>query len=1330
MLLRIIAIIFLLHPSPTIIPRFDFNKFDTTTGTLIGRVRLTPDAPLPGVRVRVTNLENGMYRSIQTDANGEYRFPLIPLGLYSIDASKEGYFISRPTTLPIKIQLNRLNVTAPDIIMAPVVVAATTPTPTPAPAPVPTPPVRPPGGETLGRLVNQTDASRRFNFESRQLSALPLVGSRTFDDLALLAPGVGPAPEVRGVAGPGIGAGIGSPGQFAVNGLRARANNFTVDGAGNNDEDVGVRRQGFVILTSQSVESVRELQVITQLWDSEQGRNFGSQLNAVSRSGENRVYGTLYGFITDHALNAHDFFDYRANGALPTQLMATAFEGFNNGQPINPTKVPVSIRTNSSQPLQPVLIPNPSGEENYFQRYQYGGNLGLPIRRDHTFAFVSYERLRTHANEENHFAVPTIADRGFLGFGASGFAIDQGSTQRIFNPTFVAGDAAFTLFPFPNNPNGPYGENTFTQILSAQAKGESFSIRIDHQLSGEDSVRHHQLTGRYNFATDERDIPAVGEAIYSSVRPEAQTQNLSLFLNSQLNNHLSNQFRASFGRSRLRFSELRDPANLSSRQVAGEPFLLNAGMLYNFSDPRTSQPFVDYLQRSVTADSVEGHLGTVGQVVISPYSPVGLAVDLFPQGRVNNTFQFADTAQYSRGDHATRFGFDLVRTHLNSFLNRNYRPQVFFGGTPDLTNAVVFNPLYAGNPQLIRGLSQFGPTPGYFRGADLAALGLPTGITQSLRTNSPPDSSLGLRFWQMNYFFTDQWRVRPQFLLSFGLRYEYNTVPRDSQRRIENAFGFATAGSSTANICRPFTSCSQVFSSEMLTSAFNSTLTELRRLLDGRKGIYDPDRNNFSPHAGFAWSPFSDEKTVIRGGISLNYDLLIGNLVSQSRNVFPNFIPLNVDANTFAYASQIFFSPGQTGPFAVFNPQFVPIDVRRDSRTEQYALVSVGSLNTLGTPNDVFAQLAGLLFAPPPVSLSGINLSSGGGLAFTLPERSLRSPYALHFNLQVEREFAGQWLANIAYVGTRGVNLTRFRTPNGGPNSITLPFDPLGLTRLSGTGAVPNAVAIAPGARVDQGIFTRLNPRLGAYTFFDSSAGSNYHALQTSVQKRFSRGFMMTGAYTWSHAIDEVSDIFDLAGAPALPQSDNDLRAERGRANFDLRHRLAVSLVAELPFLKLFGRATTAQQRIFGGWQAAFITVHQSGQPFTVNSSLDVNLNGNLTDRLDQLSGLVEGATRRERLRLSPGVNPLDLLAPVGNNGQVGRNVFRASAYHQTDLALMKNISLQGEHTLAFRVECFNLWNRPQFAIPVRILEAPSFGASVATRGTARQIQFALKYVF
>lgn len=1303
------------------------HRFDTITGTLVGRVFIVPNTPFPGVRIRAVNLETGNTRASITDLNGQYRIALLPPGRYSVDAFKEGYIITQPTSQPIRVQLNRIIEPVPDIIMALATVAAAPPAPSPAPSPT--------SIDSLGRLVNGLDAARRFNFDSRQLSVLPLAGSRTFDDLALLAPGVIPAPEVRGVSGPGLGSGIGSPGQFAVNGLRARSNNFTVDGAGNNDEDVGVRRQGFAVLTSQSVESVRELQVVTQLWDSEQGRNFGSQVNAISKAGANQVHGGFYGFYNNHALNARDPFDLTAiTGTTP--LLATAVESYLNGRPVNPIQIPVTVRSQAAQPGVPVLQADPAGGENNFRRLLAGGNISFPVSKDRTFGFASYEHLRLVADQETHFSVPTIGERGFLGFGATGFITDQGGQQQLYTPTFVAGDAAFSLYPFPNNRRGPFGDNTYTQILRADAEGSIFSFRLDHEFKSSGGLTSHQLTGRYNFAGDERVIPSVGEAIRSSVASDVRTQNLSLFLNSQLNASVSNQARASFGRSRLRFLELRDPSLSASRFVQNEPYLLNAGMLLNGSDPRFQPTFVDYFQRSAAVDSVEDHLGTLGQIVISPYSPVGLAVDLFPQGRVNNTFQFADTIVLASQDHSLRAGVDFVRTELNSFLNRNYRPQIYFGGTPDLTVNSSFNPIFSSNPLLLRGLSAFGPTPGYFRGADLAALGLPTAITQSLRTDSPPDSSLGLRFWQMNYFITDQWRVRSGLSLSYGLRYEYNTPPRDSQRRIEQSFELLSPGTagSPVSICRPFTNCSQVFSGDALNAAYTSTLGELGRFLDGRQGIYDPDRNNFSPHFGFAWVPFagnsSDVRTVVRGGASINYDLLIGNLVSQSRNVFPNFIPLNVDANTFAYASQVFFIPGQTGAFAAFNPRFVPVIVRRDGVTQQFGLVGANQLNRLGTPDDVFTQIAGLLFAPPPVALSGLNLSSGGGLAFTLPDRRLRSPYAINFNLQIEHELSREWLLNLAYVGAQGRKLARFRTPNGGVNSITLPIDPLGLTMLGGGAPAPAAVAVAPSSNIDAGIFRRPNPGLGSITIFDSSAASIYHSLQANVQKRFGRGFMLTAAHTFGHAIDDVSDLFDLAGASALPQNDSDLRAERGNANFDLRHRFAASIVAELPFLKLLNISGEAGRRIFGGWQTAFITVHQSGQPFTAASSLDVNLDGNLTDRLNRIVGLETNIDRRVRLRPAADLNLLGLLAPVGGDGGIGRNTFRSATFHQTDLALMKVFNVHSEQSLTLRVECFNLWNRPQFAVPERILEAPGFGAASATRGPARQVQFALKYTF
>ena len=107
----------------------------------------------------------------------------------------------------------------------------------------------------------------------------------------------------------GVGAGVGTSGQFSANGLRSRANNFTVDGSDNNDEDIGVRRQGFFALVPQPVESVKEYQVITLLAPAQFGRNIGAQVNAISRSGGSETHGAVYGIFNASQLNARNYFD-------------------------------------------------------------------------------------------------------------------------------------------------------------------------------------------------------------------------------------------------------------------------------------------------------------------------------------------------------------------------------------------------------------------------------------------------------------------------------------------------------------------------------------------------------------------------------------------------------------------------------------------------------------------------------------------------------------------------------------------------------------------------------------------------------------------------------------------------------------------------------------------------------------------------------------------------------------------------------------------------------------------------------------------------------------
>lgn len=1302
--------------------------YDTITGTLRGQVFDANNVPIPQVLVRVINEETGNDRATRTDADGWYQIARLPLGRYRIEASKPGFRVKQRTREPVKIQLNQTLVTVPPIILEPEAVAIAPPIATP-PAPVPTAP--PAATATAqeqvgGRLANQIDPTRRFNADEQMVGLLPLAGVRSFNDLALLAAGVAPPPEVKGVAGPGIGSGIGTPGQFAVNGLRARSNNFTVDGSDNNDEDVGVRRQGFVALVPQSIESIREMQIVTDLWDAEMGRSSGSQVNAVSKSGTNQIHGQIYDFFNHSSLNARNFFDYSAAGAPAYRLTAQAYRSFSGGQPINPPEiVPVTFRENLVN--RPIILANPSEGKDPFQRNQGGVAIGFPILRDKTFFFGSFERQDVKARQETHFAVPTVAQRGFLNFGATGFFApnpQQGNRLEAFNPTFRAGDAVFSLFPFPNNPVGPYGENTLTQVLPADAHGLIYSLKLDHSFRLFGPEVTHNFTARYNFTDDERQVPAVGSAIFSGVRPEVRTNNLSLFLTSQFTPTVANQIRASYGRTALAFTEIRDSYLQQSLFRPGEGYLLNAPTLSNNTIPEFPEPFVTYERLGATFPA-ENFLGTIGQLVVTPFSPVGLDVYLFPQARANNTIQLADTLTLYRAGHTFKFGADVRRTQLNSFLNRNFRPQVVFGGSPDLTRRF---------PQLapIPDITQFGPTPGYFSGSDLASLGIPTNIFQSLAIGTP-DSTIGLRFWQLNFFFNDNWRARNGLSFDYGVRYELNTVPREVNERIERTFALdqLPTGDPSFGIAAPFSRGTIVFNSSELINSFNTTVGALRAQLGQREGIFDPDRNNFGGHVGFAWDPLAGDrdqagKTSVRGGFGLYYDLTLGSVVSQSRNVFPNFLPINIDANTFSYARGEFFFPGTTGIRALYNPLFVPVDVVRNNQLTRFGgLIAPNQLNAIQLPTGVLPQLLGLLFNP---TVAGV-LPSGGGLAYTLPDEQLRSPLAYHFNLQVERELLSDFLLNVAYVGTRGLRLTRFRTPNGGPNSVTLPIDPLGLTYDPGSLLPPLfALALPPLSDLDGGRFSRPNPNLGAYTIFDSSAASTYHSLQTTLTKRFAQGYQLTAAYTWSHALDDVSDVFDVAGAFALAQDDRVLRAERASANFDIRHRFALSLVGNLPLLERFNDNRGARGFLLGGWQFASLLTFQTGQPFTVNTSFDVNTDGNLTDRPDTLTGLTMVDDRRVKLNLNAA--PTSLLAALGQNGRIGRNTFRASGVARTDLAVVKNFRLRGGHFLVFRAEAFNAWNRTHFGIPVRVLEAPSFGRAVDTLLNPRQIQFALKYVF
>jgi hypothetical protein len=229
---------------------------------------------------------------------------------------------------------------------------------------------------------------------------------------------------------------------------------------------------------------------------------------------------------------------------------------------------------------------------------------------------------------------------------------------------------------------------------------------------------------------------------------------------------------------------------------------------------------------------------------------------------------------------------------------------------------------------------------------------------------------------------------------------------------------------------------------------------------------------------------------------------------------------------------------------------------------------------------------------------------------------------------------------------------------------------------------------------------------------------------------RFMKRMQYQVAYTLSRTEDDVSDVFDLAGAPALPQNSNpgspNFRAgERGPSNFDARHRFSYNFIYELPEYK---DRNAALRFFFGGLQIASSGFFQTGQPFTVNSIFDVNLDGNLTDRLNTTNGIVVTGDRSQPLMLT--ADPATLRAAFGQDGSVPRNSFRAGNVLDLDLSFIKKFAITESKGLTFRMDIYNFTDRANYGIPVRFLEAPGFGRATDTVTPGRRIQFALKYTF
>lgn len=596
--------------------------------------------------------------------------------------------------------------------------------------------------------------------------------------------------------------------------------------------------------------------------------------------------------------------------------------------------------------------------------------------------------------------------------------------------------------------------------------------------------------------------------------------------------------------------------------------------------------------KAITIPNIEvAEMGLTGFNAAATRTAIGLAVNL-PQASVQSNYQIANNIGIIRNNHSFKFGGDIRRVEQFQDFNPTLRGRLNYETVQQLVN----------------------DTP----------------AVQSINVILP-----GLRNWQFyryyDFFFfaQDEWRVKPNFTLTYGVRYEtpgnaFQWLADENQRVV---------GLNNNN------------------PAFRADTFPTR------------DKNNWAPRLGFNYrlgkgrGPLGlltgDGKTVLRGGYSRTYDFAFNNIALNIYSAFP------------------------------------------------FTFVSQRAANTAGGFAFVDAIRAG---GPAPLPANLLTIPR------TIVGSDLRSPLAEQFSFRIDRELAQNLAFNIGYIATKGTAL--FQTVDGNP---TLP---------GSNGA------------------TRVDNARGPIRLRANTGSSIYHSLQTSIEKRYSKGFSLTAHYTWSSFIDDQSEIFNssVAGEVAVAQDSFNRRADRGRSTYDRPHRISLNGIWDLPIFRAQkGFLGTA----LGGWQLGGFLTLQSGAPFSVLAGADPgrrlsgidalvgnSIRANLNTSLD-LSSLNVAELRAAGTYTNGVFSLFSLPTAASPLGNAGRNILRADGINNVDMVLTKKFRLPFEgHSLGFRTEFYNIGNTRDFGIPEARANNPGFANQWNTDGGARRIVMQLRYQF
>jgi hypothetical protein len=1080
-------------------------------------------------------------------------------------------------------------------------------------------------------------------------------------------------------------------------GQRGRSNLVQVDGADNTDNSVNASR------STVSQEAVQEFQVVTNSFAAEFGRSAGGVVNVVTKSGTNDLHGNIFGFLRHRSFQARNAF------------------------------API--------------------EDPPFTRAQYGFTIGGPFDKDRTFFFFAFEQRRR--NESGFFTsdvalglngsatIPVIpglnplartfnnitpAQAAFInGLVATGnataicgarayafFASSGGSTALTgLNPLTSPNDGSlcppispilpgtigprFILSgaPVPTGTTNAAGQfiafrplNNLQRVFPVTDDTTFNSFRLDHLITN-----RHQFNFRFGYNPSE----------ITGIQVESQNQSLG-----------QNDF------SRTGIQTLRDSSAVATLTSTLSSSVVNEAR-FNFGGRRATF-------KSQNGDAVAFNISGTAFIGRELFSPVV---------RSETRYEFTDNINVVHGNHNFKFGGDIAFIRIpQAIFELNFAGLFNFGGL----SATTLNPAFAGAPNFTA-VQQYG-------------LGFPTNFIQGFGN---PVSSIGNK--PMAFFAQDSWKIRRNLTLNYGVRYDYELTEQIPTLPLRDPL-----------------------------SGINLSAADIQAAQDamGVQQGFPRDKNNWAPRLAIAWDPWGDGKTSIRAAFGLFYDhpLLaisfnsdIADAVQQQQDIL---IPGSPAQTSLLNAVQVFqgtvcppggpvtpicpagvVTPGvaagaqyQFGrqrfndqTFPGFGP-VLPFTLHVQKNFE-YAYANQGNFTVerelakdmtlsgsyifvgahhLPHPLDVNAPQTDLQIQNfrryanrNPSNTTEVALASGDPFGSTLaPGTVFANPLLPGDNLVVI--IPGM----IVLSPTRGriisPAIANFFRPNA-PNYFLAQFASRGLvtpavlnSQLAGTLRTPGTIT-----------------PFGSINAQTSDGNSFYNALNVDLKKRFSNHFQFLASYTWSHSIDDSSDLQTLL----LPQDNRNFGAERADSLFDQRHRFVFSGVIASP-------SSWANEggihRALSNFTIAPIFEISSGRPFNILSNQDTNNDqSNQTDR---------PAVRDDGTLCVPGdfiPGTTTLCTPLITNGvftsgSLARNFGLTHSYMSLDLRVAKMVRLGERARLELIAEGFNLFNRfneaaaSPFVDDVRNFNQRAGNGRYYSRSTAaydsRQFQFGLKLNF